>query len=71
MVQQELQQVLVLEDDVRFEPRFCSRLVTIMKNVQRGRLDWELMLVMVACIPCLTLSFIQSTTGLSLTFLYS
>lgn len=42
MVQQELQQVLVLEDDVRFEPRFCSRLAAIMDNVQRVGLDWDL-----------------------------
>ncbi|XP_067460737.1 procollagen galactosyltransferase 2-like [Thunnus thynnus] len=44
-VQQELQQVLVLEDDVRFEPRFCSRLVAIMENVQRVGLDWDLIYV--------------------------
>ncbi|TDH06000.1 hypothetical protein EPR50_G00128320 [Perca flavescens] len=45
VVQQELQQVLVLEDDVRFEPRFCSRLVTIMENVQRVGLEWDLIYV--------------------------
>lgn len=73
MVQQELQQVLVLEDDVRFEPRFCSRLVMIMENVQRVRLEWELMLVIVAVFSSLVYVayshfFIQSTTDLSLTF---
>ncbi|XP_062285171.1 procollagen galactosyltransferase 2-like [Scomber scombrus] len=45
VVQQELQQVFVLEDDVRFEPRFCSRLVAIMKNVQGSGLDWDLIYV--------------------------
>lgn len=43
MLQQDLQQVLVLEDDVRFEHRFRSRLVTIMENVQRVGLEWDLM----------------------------
>ncbi|GAA6222576.1 procollagen galactosyltransferase 2-like [Lates japonicus] len=45
VVQEELQQVLVLEDDVRFEPRFCSRLVAIMDNVKRVGLDWDLIYV--------------------------
>ncbi|KAK5859470.1 hypothetical protein PBY51_021025 [Eleginops maclovinus] len=43
--QQGLQQVLVLEDDVRFEPRFRSRLVTVMENVQRVVLEWDLIYV--------------------------
>lgn len=51
--QEELQQVLVLEDDVRFEPRFYSRLVTIMENVQRVGLEWDLMLVVNYCTLCL------------------
>uniref|UniRef100_A0A665TKE7 Procollagen galactosyltransferase 2-like n=1 Tax=Echeneis naucrates TaxID=173247 RepID=A0A665TKE7_ECHNA len=37
--------VLVLEDDVRFEPRFLSRLVAIMDNVMRADLDWDLIYV--------------------------
>ncbi|XP_068995636.1 procollagen galactosyltransferase 2 [Embiotoca jacksoni] len=45
VVQQELLQVLVLEDDVRFEPGFYSRLVTIMDDVQRVGLQWELIYV--------------------------
>ncbi|XP_010731705.3 procollagen galactosyltransferase 2 [Larimichthys crocea] len=45
VVQQELQQVLVLEDDVRFEPRFCRRLMTIMENVQSVGLEWDLIYV--------------------------
>ncbi|KAF7669797.1 hypothetical protein LDENG_00124470 [Lucifuga dentata] len=45
VVEKGLQQVLVLEDDVRFEPRFCSRLVAIMDNMQRERLEWDLIYV--------------------------
>nr|XP_033507194.1 procollagen galactosyltransferase 2 [Epinephelus lanceolatus] len=45
VVEQELQQVLVLEDDVRFEPRFSSRLVAVMENVQRVGLEWDLIYV--------------------------
>ncbi|XP_076601630.1 procollagen galactosyltransferase 2-like [Chaetodon auriga] len=45
VVQLELQQVLVLEDDVRFEPRFGHRLVSIMENVQRVGLEWDLIYV--------------------------
>ncbi|XP_071764136.2 procollagen galactosyltransferase 2 [Centroberyx gerrardi] len=45
VVKQELQQVLVLEDDVRFEPRFRSRLVAIMDDVKRTELHWDLIYV--------------------------
>lgn len=45
VAQRELQQVLVLEDDVRVEPSFNRKLVTIMENVQRVGLDLDLMLV--------------------------
>ncbi|KAG7456859.1 hypothetical protein MATL_G00240430 [Megalops atlanticus] len=45
VVEQGLQQVLVLEDDVRFEPRFRSRLLAIMENVQQAQLDWDLIYV--------------------------
>uniref|UniRef100_A0A672H7F2 Procollagen galactosyltransferase 2-like n=1 Tax=Salarias fasciatus TaxID=181472 RepID=A0A672H7F2_SALFA len=45
VVQQELQQVLVLEDDVRFEPRFHSRLVAVMENIEAAGLDWDLIYV--------------------------
>ncbi|XP_029931190.1 procollagen galactosyltransferase 2-like [Myripristis murdjan] len=44
-VEQELQQVLVLEDDVRFEPRFRSRLTATMDDVKRTGLDWDLIYV--------------------------
>ncbi|XP_056328120.1 procollagen galactosyltransferase 2 [Danio aesculapii] len=39
------QQVLVLEDDVRFEPNFKSRLNTIMEDVKRSGLQWDLIYV--------------------------
>lgn len=38
-----LKQVLVLEDDVRFEPRFKRRLQAIMDDIDRAQLDWDLM----------------------------
>lgn len=38
-----LQSVLVLEDDVRFEPRFKRRLRAIMDDVEKAQLDWDLM----------------------------
>lgn len=37
------QQVLVLEDDVRFEPNFKSHLNIIMEDVKKSGLEWELM----------------------------
>uniref|UniRef100_A0A8C8A1K2 Collagen beta(1-O)galactosyltransferase 2b n=1 Tax=Oryzias sinensis TaxID=183150 RepID=A0A8C8A1K2_9TELE len=39
------QKVLVLEDDVRFEPRFRRRLEAIMEDVERAQLDWDLIYV--------------------------
>ncbi|KAF4072638.1 hypothetical protein AMELA_G00265340, partial [Ameiurus melas] len=42
MVEKGLERVLVLEDDVRFEPRFKRRLQTIMKDVEKIQLDWDL-----------------------------
>ncbi|XP_034035495.1 procollagen galactosyltransferase 2 [Thalassophryne amazonica] len=40
-----LQKVLVLEDDVRFEPRFKRRLQTIMDDIDKAQLDWDLIYV--------------------------
>ncbi|NP_001123548.1 procollagen galactosyltransferase 2 precursor [Danio rerio] len=40
-----LRHVLVLEDDVRFEPRFKRRLQTIMKDVEKTQLNWDLIYV--------------------------
>lgn len=38
-----LERVLVLEDDVRFEPRFKRRLQAIMDDIDKAQLDWDLM----------------------------
>ncbi|KAK6309070.1 hypothetical protein J4Q44_G00205330 [Coregonus suidteri] len=35
----------VLEDDVRFEPRFKRRMMTIMEEVEKAQLDWDLIYV--------------------------
>lgn len=43
VVDQGFQKVLVLEDDVRFEPWFKRRLETIMGNADKTQLDWDLM----------------------------
>lgn len=43
MLERGLKQVLVLEDDVRFEPRFKRRLKAIMEDIDRAQLDWDLM----------------------------
>lgn len=37
------QQVLVLEDDVRFEPNFKSSLSIIVEDVKKSALEWDLM----------------------------
>ncbi|XP_030290464.1 procollagen galactosyltransferase 2 isoform X2 [Sparus aurata] len=40
-----LDRVLVLEDDVRFEPRFKRRLQAIMEDIDKAQLDWDLIYV--------------------------
>ncbi|KAK7158764.1 hypothetical protein R3I94_005183 [Phoxinus phoxinus] len=45
VVELQQQQVLVLEDDVRFETNFKSRLNTIMKDVKQSGLQWDLIYV--------------------------
>ncbi|XP_058641009.1 procollagen galactosyltransferase 2 isoform X2 [Onychostoma macrolepis] len=45
VVERGLQHVLVLEDDVRFEPRFKRRLQTIMEDVEKAQLNWDLIYV--------------------------
>ncbi|KAK9970815.1 hypothetical protein ABG768_026724 [Culter alburnus] len=45
VVERGLQHVLVLEDDVRFEPRFKKRLQTIMEDVEKAQLNWDLIYV--------------------------
>ena len=43
VLEQGLQKVLLLEDDVRFEPRFKRRLQSIMDDIEKTQLDWDLM----------------------------
>ncbi|KAK2901303.1 hypothetical protein Q8A67_009418 [Cirrhinus molitorella] len=45
VVELQQQQVLVMEDDVRFEPNFKSRLNTIMEDVKQSGLQWDLIYV--------------------------
>ncbi|XP_061682146.1 procollagen galactosyltransferase 2 isoform X1 [Syngnathoides biaculeatus] len=45
VVERGLQKVLVLEDDVRFEPRFKRRLQAILEDVDKAQLDWDLIYV--------------------------
>ncbi|CAG6013150.1 unnamed protein product [Menidia menidia] len=45
VIEQGLQKVLLLEDDVRFEPRFKRRLQAIMDDIERVQLDWDLIYV--------------------------
>uniref|UniRef100_A0A8C4XHK0 Collagen beta(1-O)galactosyltransferase 2b n=1 Tax=Erpetoichthys calabaricus TaxID=27687 RepID=A0A8C4XHK0_ERPCA len=45
VVHRGLQSVLVLEDDVRFEPQFRKRLMSLMANIREAQLDWDLIYV--------------------------
>ncbi|KAM4629117.1 procollagen galactosyltransferase 2 isoform 2-T2 [Polymixia lowei] len=45
VVERGLQKILVLEDDVRFEPRFKRRLQAIMDDIDKAQLDWDLIYV--------------------------
>nr|XP_055058827.1 procollagen galactosyltransferase 2 isoform X3 [Misgurnus anguillicaudatus] len=45
VVELQQQQVLVLEDDVRFQPDFKSRLSIIMEDVKQSGLEWDLIYV--------------------------
>ncbi|KAG1973575.1 inactive glycosyltransferase 25 family [Pimephales promelas] len=45
VVERGLRHVLVLEDDVRFEPRFKRRLQTVMEDVEKAQLNWDLIYV--------------------------
>ncbi|XP_010779682.1 procollagen galactosyltransferase 2-like, partial [Notothenia coriiceps] len=42
VVENGIPKVLVLEDDVRFEPRFKRRIQSIMDDVDKTQLDWDL-----------------------------
>uniref|UniRef100_A0A665V428 Procollagen galactosyltransferase 2-like n=1 Tax=Echeneis naucrates TaxID=173247 RepID=A0A665V428_ECHNA len=43
VIERSLQKILILEDDVRFEPRFKRRLQAIMDDISRTQLNWDLM----------------------------
>lgn len=43
VVDRGLRSVLVFEDDLRFEIFFKRRLMNLMRDVERERLDWDLM----------------------------
>ncbi|XP_056133072.1 LOW QUALITY PROTEIN: procollagen galactosyltransferase 2 [Lampris incognitus] len=45
VVERGLQSILVLEDDVRLEPRFKRRLKAIMDDIEKAQLDWDLIYV--------------------------
>lgn len=45
VVERGLRHALVLEDDVRFEPRFKRRLQIVMEDVKKTHLDWDLIYV--------------------------
>ncbi|KAK5931058.1 hypothetical protein CgunFtcFv8_027240 [Champsocephalus gunnari] len=45
VVENGIPKVLVLEDDVRFEPRFKRRIQSIMDDVVKTQLDWDLIYV--------------------------
>ncbi|XP_066548271.1 procollagen galactosyltransferase 2 [Amia ocellicauda] len=45
VVEQGLRHALVLEDDVRFQPQFRSRLLSIMDSIDRTGLDWDLIYI--------------------------
>ncbi|CAB1455019.1 unnamed protein product, partial [Pleuronectes platessa] len=45
VIERGLQKVLVLEDDVRFEPWFKRRIQALMENIDKAQLDWDLIYV--------------------------
>ncbi|XP_029001624.1 procollagen galactosyltransferase 2 [Betta splendens] len=45
VIERGLHKVLVLEDDVRFEPRFKRRLQAVMDDISEAQLDWDLIYV--------------------------
>uniref|UniRef100_A0A665V2U5 Procollagen galactosyltransferase 2-like n=1 Tax=Echeneis naucrates TaxID=173247 RepID=A0A665V2U5_ECHNA len=45
VIERSLQKILILEDDVRFEPRFKRRLQAIMDDISRTQLNWDLIYV--------------------------
>ena len=45
MVSEKLQEVLILEDDVDFEPNFCDDLEQVLEEAHRLAPQWDLMWV--------------------------
>lgn len=45
MVEQQLKRVLILEDDVDFEPKFKKNLRLLLDETETLKLDWDLMYV--------------------------
>ncbi|XP_041912602.1 procollagen galactosyltransferase 2 [Alosa sapidissima] len=45
MQERGLQKILVLEDDVRFQPKFKRRIQDIMDDIEKAQLDWDLIYV--------------------------
>ena len=45
MVEQKLKRVLILEDDVDFEPKFKKNLKLLLDETETLQLDWDLMYV--------------------------
>lgn len=43
MVDQQYDQALILEDDVRFQANFKRRVLRLMEEVQQVELDWDIM----------------------------
>ena len=43
MVAEKLQEVLILEDDVDFEPNFCDDLEQVLEEAHRLAPQWDLM----------------------------
>ncbi|XP_031291463.1 procollagen galactosyltransferase 2 isoform X1 [Camelus dromedarius] len=45
VIDRELEKALVIEDDVRFEHQFKKKLMTLMDDIDRAQLDWELIYI--------------------------
>uniref|UniRef100_A0A8C0FB23 Glycosyl transferase family 25 domain-containing protein n=1 Tax=Bubo bubo TaxID=30461 RepID=A0A8C0FB23_BUBBB len=45
VVNRELEKMLVIEDDVRFEHQFKRKLMKLMDDVEHAQLDWELIYI--------------------------
>ena len=43
MVDQQLDKALVFEDDVRFQANFKRRVLRLMEEVEKAKLDWDIM----------------------------